>query len=86
MYNIHPFSPSLPPLPSRPLPPPSLPPSLPLVTQQIHCPFQPKQSPSYSYGPISRNKDVHHHDYIDSSNIISDHSNDIDDFKYLTWQ
>ena len=37
------FPPSLP--PSPPLPP-SLPP-LPLVTQQIHCPFQPKQSPSY---------------------------------------
>ena len=32
-------------LPSPPLPP-SLSPSLPLVTQQIHCPFQPKQSPS----------------------------------------
>ena len=46
--------PSLPSLPSPPLislpspPLPSLPslPSLPLVTQQIHCPFQPKQSPS----------------------------------------
>ena len=25
---------------------PPLPPSLPLVTQRIHCPFQPKQSPS----------------------------------------
>ena len=58
MYNSHPslpsfLSPSLPPLrspsPSPPLPSlplPSLPPSLPLVTQRIHCPFQPKQSPS----------------------------------------
>ena len=55
MYNIHPSSPSLPTLPPS-IPPslsPSLPPSLPLpshplplVTQQIHCPFQPKQSPS----------------------------------------
>ena len=36
--------PPSPPLPSTPLPP--FPPSLPLVTQQIHCPFQPKQSPS----------------------------------------
>ena len=37
-------SPPLPPQPpSRPSPPL---PSLPLVTQQIHCPFQPKQSPS----------------------------------------
>ena len=37
--------------PCLPLPPspPSLPPSLPLVTQQIHCPFQPKQSPSMLY-------------------------------------
>ena len=26
-----------------------LPPSLPLVTQQIHCPFQPKQSPSLAF-------------------------------------
>ena len=33
------------PLPSPPLPLPSLP-SLPLVTQRIHSPFQPKQSPS----------------------------------------
>ena len=47
------LSPSLPPLPSpppSPLPspplPPPFPPSLPLVAQQIHCPFQPKQSPS----------------------------------------
>ena len=54
-----PLLPSLP-LPSPPLPSPSLPfpplpspspplpslPSLPLVTQQIHSPFQPKQSPS----------------------------------------
>ena len=38
---------SLPPLPSLPTSlPPSIPPSLPLVTQQIHCPFPPKQSPS----------------------------------------
>ena len=29
--------------PSRP---PAIPPHLPLMTQQIHCPFQPKQSPS----------------------------------------
>ena len=54
-YNSHPSPPSLPSLlspsslptslpPSPPLP--SLPPSLPLVTQRIHCPFQPKQSPS----------------------------------------
>ena len=44
-----PSPPSLPPLPSPPLPSPPLPspPSLPLVTQQIHCPFQPKQSPSF---------------------------------------
>ena len=44
--------PSLPHLPPSSFPPspPSLPPS-PLVTQQIHCPFQPKQSPSF-----------HHHD------------------------
>ena len=37
-----------PPLPSPPLPSPPLPslPSVPLVTQQIHCPFQHKQSPS----------------------------------------
>ena len=62
MYNSHPSPPSPPlpsppPLTSPPsLPPPSLrplPPTLtspsslpPLVTQQIHCPFQPKQSPS----------------------------------------
>ena len=39
-----PPSPPLP-LPSPPLPLPSLP-SLPLVTQLIHSPFQPKQSPS----------------------------------------
>ena len=44
MYNSHPSPPSS--LP--PFLPPSLPspPFLPLVTQQIHCPFQPKQSPS----------------------------------------
>ena len=36
-----------PPLPSRPLPYPPLPsPSFPLVTQRIHSPFQPTQSPS----------------------------------------
>ena len=35
-----------PPFTSPPSLPPSLSPSLPLVTQQIHCPFQPKQSPS----------------------------------------
>ena len=37
-----------PPLPSPPLPSPPLPspPFLPLVTQRIHSPFQPKQSPS----------------------------------------
>ena len=44
--NSHPS----PPLPFPTLPSllslPSLPPSLPLVTQPIHCPFQPKQSPS----------------------------------------
>ena len=53
-------SPPLPSLPSPPLPSPPLPPlppltspplpslpSLPLVTQRIHSPFQPKQSPSY---------------------------------------
>ena len=34
------------PLPSPPLPSPPFPLSLPLVTQQIHSPFQPKQSPS----------------------------------------
>ena len=34
-----------PPLPSPPLPSPPLP--LPLVTERIHSPFQPKQSPSY---------------------------------------
>ena len=50
MYNSHlsppspPLSPSLPSPSPFPLPLPS--PSLPLVTQQIHCPFQPKQSPS----------------------------------------
>ena len=43
MYNIHPSPPSLPPSP----PSPPLPSPLPLVTQQIHCPFQPKQSHSY---------------------------------------
>ena len=38
-----------PPLPSPPLPSPPLPsPSLPLVTERIHSPFQPKQSPSYT--------------------------------------
>ena len=42
--SSHPSPPSLP-----SLPPLSLPPSLPLVTQQIHCPFQPKQSPSTVY-------------------------------------
>ena len=43
-----------PPLPSPPLPsPPSLPPfPLPLVTQQIHCPFLPKQSPSIVQYPV----------------------------------
>ena len=55
MYNSHP--PSLPPLLPPSLPPsinlpPSLPPSLPLVTQQIHCPFQPKQSPSLVVDPF----------------------------------
>ena len=34
------------PLPSPPLPLPSPPPSFPLVTQRIHSPFQPRQSPS----------------------------------------
>ena len=37
------FLSDLPPLPSPPLPSPSLP----LVTERIHSPFQPKQSPSY---------------------------------------
>ena len=50
--------PSLPPLPSPPslplLPSPPLPPSLHLVTQQIHCPFQRKQSPSLN----SRNAEI----------------------------
>ena len=42
-----------PPLPSSPLPSlPSLPPSLPLETQQIHCPFEPKQSPSVDVFPV----------------------------------
>ena len=45
-----PLLPSLPPIPSPPLP--SLPPSLPLVTQRIHCPFQPKQSPSIAQYPV----------------------------------
>ena len=65
MYNSHPSPPSLPPSPPSTLPPslppsvppsfpPSLPPSpplpsLPLVTQRIHCPFQPKQIPSLDY-------------------------------------
>ena len=41
------FLSDLPPLPSPPLPSPPLPsPSLPLVTERIHSPFQPKQSPS----------------------------------------
>ena len=45
MYNSHPSSPPSP--PSPPSLPPSLPPSPPLPSpQQIHCPFQPKQSPS----------------------------------------
>ena len=35
------------PPPPPPLPSPPFPLSLPLVTQQIHSPFQPKQSPSY---------------------------------------
>ena len=56
--RLPPSPPSLPPsppLPSPPLPPP--PPSLPpfplhLVTQQIHCPFQPKQSPSIVQYPV----------------------------------
>ena len=38
-----------PPLPSPSPPLPSPPPPLPLVTQQIHSPFQPKQSPSCTY-------------------------------------
>ena len=54
MYHSRPSPPSLslppylPSLPSPPLPSPPLPssPFLPLVTQQIHCPFPPKQSPS----------------------------------------
>ena len=54
MYNSHrsppslsSLPPSLPPSHPRPFPPlPALPPSLPLVTQHIHCPFQPKQIPS----------------------------------------
>ena len=41
------FIPPLPPLPSPPLPSPPLP----LVTQQIHCPFQHKQSPSSQNHP-----------------------------------
>ena len=46
-------SPPLPSYPSLPLPSPPLPPSLPslplpLVTQQMYCPFQRKQSPSYT--------------------------------------
>ena len=49
----HPLPSPPPPFPSLPLPspplPPSLPPSLPLVTQQFHCPFQPKQSPSCNF-------------------------------------
>ena len=47
-YNSHPSPPSSPsPIPSLPPSPPlHSPPSLPLVTQRIHCPFQPKQSPS----------------------------------------
>ena len=43
------FLSDLPPLPSPPLPSPPLPlpsPSLPQVTERIHSPFQPKQSPS----------------------------------------
>ena len=44
MYNSHPSPPSPSPPPSLP---PFLPPSLHLVTQRIHCPFQPKQSPSH---------------------------------------
>ena len=39
-------SPPLPSSPSPPLPSPPFPPSLPLVTQQMHCPFQSKQNPS----------------------------------------
>ena len=51
MFNSHPslpsfLPPSLPSLPSHPPSLPPLPPSLHLVTQQIHCPFHPKQSPS----------------------------------------
>ena len=52
MDKSHPSSSTLPPLPPSPsslppLPSPPLPsPSLPIVIQQIHCPFQPKQSPS----------------------------------------
>ena len=47
MYNSHPSLPSLPLSPTSPPHPPSVPspPSLPSL-QQIHCPFQPKQSPS----------------------------------------
>ena len=63
MYNSHPsLPPSL----------PSLPP-FPLVTQQIHCPFQPKQSPSFT-----SNTTQYHFRF---SSPISAHTVDIADGK-----
>ena len=46
-YRQNDWGDSPPPLPSLPFPP-----SLPLVTERIHSPFQPKQSPSKYIGQI----------------------------------
>ena len=63
MYSwaIPPSPPSLP----RSLPP--SPPSLPPVTQQIHCPFPPKQSPSLLGG----REDVHVTSNVELHNYVS---------------
>ena len=57
-FHFYQISLPSPPLPSPPLPSPP-PPSLPLVTERIHSPFQPKQSPSYlSYELDNLDEDV----------------------------
>ena len=66
MYNSHP---SLPPSLPRSLPPPSLPLSFPSNFKQIHCPFQPKQSPIYEDVPMSR-EDVHVTSNVELRNYV----------------